>query len=164
MPIYTLYLSTLNTTPTRNQIVPVDKSNLGRVSWNIDWNSFFNSSAEKYANCRVRFLLNSSSWTGVSTDWNTYNGYLGATFQSKYNAPTTLSTILGMVYPMDAPTTGTSTHIFSVSTLSEQGVDIVMPTGVQTLTLTFVNDDAQTIMASIPEYAILLQFELYNAL
>lgn len=164
MPIYTLYLSTLNTTPTGNQIVPVDKSNLGRVSWNIDWNSFLNGGASKYANCRVRFQLNSLLWAGVGTDWNTFNGYLGATFQSKYNAPTTLSTILGMVYPMDAPTTGTTNHIFSVSTLSEQGVDIVIPTGVQTLTLTFVNDDAQTIMASIPEYAILLQFELYNPL
>jgi hypothetical protein len=145
-----------------NQIVPINKTNLNNVSWNIDFNSLFRGQQMKHQNCRVRFQLNSNTWAASSTDWNDYLGYLSANLQSQYNAATTIGTFLGVVSPQDSPTTGTSVHVYSVSTLEQHGVDIIAPTNVQTLTLQFVNDDSLTLITTIPEYTILLQFELYN--
>jgi hypothetical protein len=163
MPIYTLYLSTLNTSPSRNQIIPVYKTNLANVSWNIDFNSLFRGQQLKHKNCRVRFSLNSQSWTaGGASDWAAYSGYLSANFQTQYNATTTFGTFLGMVTPEDSPITGSGNHVYVVSSLEQQGVDIIAPTDVQTLNLQFINDDSQTLITAVPEYAILLQFELYN--
>ena len=78
-----------------------------------------------------------------------------------YNAETTMGTVLGLVYPTDCPTTGTNIHCMLSSTMSETGVDINIPSGVQQINLMFCNDDSQTLM-TMPDYQIMLTFELYN--
>lgn len=162
MPVYNLFLSTLITSPTLNRIVPVNKSNLASVTWNIDWNSFFGYEQQNYKYCRLRFILNSATWVAGATDWDVYSGYLSCNLQSNFASPYLPGTFLGVIYPINCLTTGTTTHCFLISTLQEQGVEISPPIGNQNFTLQFYNDDSFNLMATVPEYTIQLSFELYN--
>jgi len=165
MPIYTLYLSTQITSPTSNAVVPLDKSNLSNCSWRVDFDNLFGGKNKEYSYCRVRFNLISNTFTAsvpATTDWLNYSGYLALSLPSSYNANTTTGTILGMLYPIDCPITGTGVHCLQVSTLSEIGVDINVPTGVQQLNVGMINDDAMSYMTTFQEYQLMLAFELYN--
>lgn len=165
MPVYSLYLSTQITTPASNAVVPLSKTNLSNCSWLVDYQNLFKGNEYKYKHCRVRFNLISNTFTAstpATTDWQNYGGYLAITTPTEYNAETTTGTILGMIYPTDSPVTGTSIHCIQVSTMSEIGVDIIPPTGVQTLNVMFVNDDAMTLMTTFQEYQLHLTFELYD--
>jgi len=165
MPIYTLYLSTLVTSPTSNIIVPVSKSNLANVCWNIDWDNLFRKEQYKYKHCRVRYSLVTNKWTaaGGNNDWDSYQGYLACNLPSTYNATTTNGTFLGIIYPQDVLTITTSTdHGFISSTLGDEtGVDINMPTGSSAFELRFLTPAGQ-FNSITPEYQIMLSFELYQ--
>ena len=166
MTIYTLYLSTLITSSTVsgfNPIIPVNKTNLNNVSWNIDWSNLFRGEETRYKYCRVRLHLSSTSFTAAGTDWVNYSGYLSCNLPSSYTS-TGQGTILALVNPQNAPTTGSSTHVVILNTLGEIGVDINCPTNAnQNFTISFFNDDSQTLMSSFTQdYQILLSFELYN--
>lgn len=164
MPIYTLYLSTQVTSPTSSIIVPVDKSNLANVSWNIDWDNLFRKEQYKYKHCRVRFSLVTDRWTSIAgnTDWDDYQGYLACSLPSSYNATTTNGTLLGIIYPSDVRTLTSSTdHGFVINNMEELGVDISMPTGNSRLNLMFLTSASQFISIT-PEYQIMLSFELYD--
>jgi hypothetical protein len=165
MPVYTVYLSTQVTSPTSNLVVPLDKNNLSNCAWRIDFDNLFGGKNKEYSNCRVRYNLISNSFTAstpASTDWINYSGYLAISLPSSYNANTTNGTILGMIYPIDCPVTGTGIHCIQVSTLSECGVDINVPIGVQQVNIALINDDSMSFMTTFQEYQILLSFELYN--
>lgn len=164
MPVYTLYLSTQITTPVSNVVVPVNKTNLANVIWNIDWDNLFRKEQYKYKHCRVRYSLVSNKWTAIggNNDWDTYQGYLACNLPSMYNATTTNGTLLGMITPSDVYTVTSSTdHGFISSTLSDVGVDVIAPTGNSTFELKFLNttNGYNTIT---PEYQIILAFELYD--
>jgi len=165
MPVYSLYLSTQITTPASNAVVPLSKSNLSNCSWLVDFQNLFKGNEYKYRHCRVRFNLISNSFTAstpATTDWQNYNGYLAITTPTVYNAETTTGTILGMIFPSDCPVTGTTIHCVQVSTMGECGVDIVIPTGVQTLNVMMVNDDSMSFLTTFQEYQLHLTFELYD--
>lgn len=164
MPAYSLYLSTQITTPTSNAVVPLNKNNLSNCSWRVDWDNLFCKEQMKYKNCRVRFSLMTISFaasTPVSTDWLNYSGYISASLPTMYNADTTTGTILGMIYPMDCPISGTGIHCLQVSSMGEIGVDIITPTGVSQLNIMMCNDDTMSLMTAFQEYQLLLSFELY---
>lgn len=165
MPVFTLFLSTQITSPKTNSVVPLDKSNLSNCSWRIDFDNLFKGMDKDFKYCRVRFNLISNSFTAsvpATTDWQNYSGYLAISTPTMFNAETTTGTILGMVYPIDCPITGTGIHCIQVSTLSECGVDIIKPTGVQQMNVMLVNDDSISYMTTFQEYELLLSFELYN--
>lgn len=167
MPVYTLYLSTQITSPATNIIVPVNKTNLANVSWNIDWDNLFRKENYLYTNCRVRFQLVTNKWSASAgnTDWDDYQGYLGCSLPSSYNATTTNNTILGMIFPTDVYTiTASTSHAYVISSLSDVGVDINMPKYNSIFNLQFRNTNTQSFISStiMPEYQILLTFELYN--
>jgi hypothetical protein len=165
MPIYSLYLSTLINTPVSNIVVPIDRTVLWNVAWNIDWDNLFRKEQDNYKYCRVRFHLVSNRWNtiGNNNDWNDFQGYLGCNLPSAYGATTTNGTMLGLVYPRDVFATSSSTqHCIVISTMEEVGVDINMPRGNSMLRLYFMKSAEVAFMAGTPEYEIQLTFELYN--
>lgn len=164
MPIYTLYLSTISSSsPAGNQSVPVDKTNLNNVTWNINFDELFRQDNHTYKHCRVRYNLMSTSWTAVSSDWETYLGYLTCNLPSPYQSTGTYGTVLGPTLAADCPTTGTTTHCMMVNTTSENGVDIIVPYNNQAFTLTFNRADLSSGLriSNIYDYQIILYFELY---
>jgi len=166
MPIFNLYLSTQVTSSTTsgyNPVIPINKTSLNNVTWNIDWSNLFKGEEKNYKYCRVRFNMVSNSFTSVANAWNNLSGYLTCNLSSQYGLTGT-GAILGLTYPIDCPTTGSTTHVILVNTLSECGVDVIIPgPNNSNFTLTYMNDDAQTINATFSfDYEILLTFELYN--
>jgi len=164
MPVYSLYLSTISTTPVGNQATPIDRSDLGNVSWNINWDEFFRYENTKYSKCRVRVHLLMRSWTAVVTDWNTYMGYLSCNLSSAQGGYGQYGTLIAPVYPIDNPTTTTTSHVMLINTLSDVGVDVNVPTGFQNFTLSFNSADLArgAKIANLNDYQCVLSFELYD--
>jgi hypothetical protein len=170
MPVYTLYLSTLISSPTSNNIVVLNKNNLSNVSWRVDWDSLFHGEQNKYKFCRVRFFLMGEAFTAstpATNDWNNYSGYLTVSLPSMFNASTTLGTILGLIHPIDNPITGTGNHCMFINNLSECGVDINISglSGVQQLNvglLSWSTAASPQYITTMQEYQLLLTFDVYN--
>lgn len=164
MPIYTLYLSTFGTTPSGNQGVPTDKTNLNNVSWNINFDELFRYENKKYKHCRVRYSLMSASWSAISTDWDTYLGYLTCNLPSPFQGTGSYGTVIGTTSASDCPTTGTTTHCLMLNTTSEAGVDIAVPQNNQAFTLTMNRADLSSGLriSNVYDYQIVLYFELYD--
>lgn len=166
MPVYSLYLSTFINSPVGNPLIPLNKTNLSAVSWSINWDTLFREQQKNYKYCRLRFQINSDAFERDNTDFSVYSGYLACSLASNYGGVGAFNTPLGIVYPVENPTspaTGTNnTHCIQIDTLSQIGVDISMPVGHQNLTLYFYNDDALTLINDMVDYAIFMTFELYN--
>ena len=163
MPVYTLYLSTLSTTPVTNQSVRLDAS-LNNCKWNINWDEFFRMQNKEYKRCRIRIKLQSSSWSAVAADWERYLGYLTCNLPSNSNGFGTYGTILSPVYAQDLPTTGTTSHCILLDTSSDVGVDIMVPRGFSDFILSFNRTDLGngSFMTPIYDYQVFLYFELYD--
>jgi hypothetical protein len=169
MPIYTLYLTTKITTANL-PITPVfpqtiSTSTLPNVTWQVDWDNLFRKEQGKYNFCKVRFDLVSESFTAstpASTDWTNYGGYLAVSLPSNFNAVTTNGTILGQIWPSDCPVTGTNIHCIINSTMSENGININMPTGTSLFNVQMIKGDGFVPMPLFQQYNILFSFELYN--
>jgi hypothetical protein len=160
--IYTLYLSTLITTPVNNLVVPINKTNLANVSWLIDFNGLFNGDQHKFRRCTMRHKLTSEGWVGADGNWEAYTGILCCTLPSSFTASTTNGTVLGLLYPTTLPTGGTR-HCYVSDTFGDQnGVEINMPSGVVPVSFSIYNDDAMTFInnPSAPNWQILIHFEL----
>lgn len=158
---YTLYLSTLITAPTSNLVVPLNITDIGNAVWQVDFRSLFNGDNKKYKRCSVRFNLQSSTWTAAAADWANYCGYLSINLPSNYISTTGKGSILGLIYPQDCPTTSSTVHCYQVNTMGhQQGVDINMPGDNQLLNIQFLNDDSFNTIGTLPDYQLLLQFEL----
>ena len=161
MQVYTLYLNTAITSPVSNLIVPVNVADKANATWMVDFRSLFNGANEKYRRCSLKFSIQSNQWTAAGTDWNNYNGYLTINIPSRYGSSTTNGTQLGMIYPVDVPTTNTTNHCFLNTTLNQpQGIDILAPGDNTFLNVRFLNNDSYSTMgSSVPDYQLLLQFE-----
>jgi len=161
--VYSLCLSTYSTQPDiRN--VPINRSNLADVSWRVNWDQLIpREKISQYKYCRVRFHL---LFGPKTLAWNTQLGYLGANFQSDFNAQTTcMPTILGVLYPQNNPTNSGGNQVIIRSTLYEIGVDININslTGQEVLQLKMCNDDAFTTMSNIDlDWEVALFFTLYS--
>jgi hypothetical protein len=165
MPVYTLYLSTISSPdPNGNQGVPTDRSNLANVSWSVNFDELFRYENQKYSKCRVKYHLLMRQWTAVATDWNTYMGYLSCNLASAQGGFGQYGTLLGPLYPLDSPTTGTGNHVMFVNTSQDMGVDVNVPTGFQTFTLSFNRADLSSgaRISNLNDYQIILYFELYD--
>lgn len=167
MPVYTLYLSTLISSPTSNYVVPIDKTNLANVAWRVDWKSLFGKDIYDYKYCRVRYSLAGETFTASTppaTDWTNYNGYLTVSLPSTFNGVNTNGTILGLIYPQDSPISGTGVHCVLSSTMSESGVDINISglTDVSQLNIGLMSWSTNQPLTTMQNYQLLLSFDLYN--
>lgn len=163
MPIHVVYLSTTSNTPTWNQSVPVDRSNLSSVKWCLNWDEIFRGQNQKYKYCRLRAKLLSSSFTANVTDWDTYLGYLTCNIPSLTSGFGTYGTVIAPVTAQDVPTTA-STHYIYADTTNEPGIDIMVPTGNNDFILTFNRMDLSSGLrtSNIYDYQVFLYFELYD--
>lgn len=162
MPIYTQYLTTF-ANPGWNNGTPTNNGSLNSVKWNLNWDDIFRMENHKYKRCRVKVKLYMTSWSAVSTDWETYLGYLTCNLQSITSGYSTYGTVLSLTKAEDCPTTGTTTHCMMIDTTPETGVDVIPPTGNQEFTLTFSPMDlTKARIANIYDYQAILYFELYD--
>jgi hypothetical protein len=163
MRIYTVYLSTYNTTPVSNNVVPIDVANPANATWMVDWNNLFKGEQFKYKRCSVRFSITSNPWAGAGTNFYNFSIPLTCNLSSMFHSGTTIGTVLGILHPETIPTGGTQ-HAYIESTLSDaQGVDVNIPSGVSHFTITFGSNDTfsvSTVNSVLTGYIILLQFEL----
>lgn len=166
MPVYSLYLSTLASSPASNQGVPTNRTNPNNVTWNINWDDVFRYENYKHKRCRVRLKLQTDSWVGVGTDWTTFIGYLTCNLASATSGFSSYGTVLTTVTPVDVPTSPTNSklHCIVLDTTSESGIDVVMPTGNQNFNLRFnkMALDSGTLTSNVVDYQIVLFFELYD--
>jgi hypothetical protein len=91
-------------------------------------------------------------------------GYLSCNLSSAQGGYGQYGTLLAPVYPIDNPTTTTTSHVMQISTLSDVGVDVNVPTGFQNFTLSFNSADLArgTKIANLNDYQCVLSFELYD--
>lgn len=158
---YQLYLSTLVTSPTSNNIVPIDISNKANATWQVDFRSLFGNDMGKYRRCSVRVQLHSASWNATNTDENTYDGYLTLSLPSTSSASTSKGVPVALMNPSLATYSTTPQSFYNVSTLGNVlGTDINMPSENQLLNIQVLNNDSFNTMATMPDYQILIQFEL----
>jgi hypothetical protein len=161
MPIYTQYLTSVGN-PSWNNGMP-QQSGDGQVRWNLNWDDIFRMENHKYRKCRVRITLTMHSWTAGANDWANYMGYLSCNLQSLSGATSTYGTLLSLIYPQNAPTTGSSIHAMLVNTADECGVNVMTPMGNQDFTLTFRPMDLNSsVIKPIYNFQCLLYFELYD--
>jgi hypothetical protein len=161
MRSFQLYLSTLITSPASNNIVPIDVTNKGQCTWNVDFKSLFGNYYGKYKRCSVRTQMQSASWVAADTDENSYDGYLSLNLPSTYSASTSAGTPIALLNPSLAPYASTPQSFYNVSTLGNvHGTDINMPGENQFITIRFLTNDSFGTMIGVPNYQIMLQFEL----
>lgn len=153
--IYSLYLSSIISLP---QSVPINKTKLGNITWNVDWNNLFRGNQNLYKNCRVRYSLKSARSSLVYLN---NIGVLTCSLSSNYNANTTPSTVLGLLKPKTCPDTTETGAIYDNSTIDEIGIDINIPSSSSYFTLSFLKYSDLSIMSSVTDYEIILYFELY---
>lgn len=145
MKVHSLYLSTLSPAPNAPFL---DTTSV--VSWNVNWDSFFNGTKGEY--CRVKFILTSKSGTLV---YNNTLSSLRASFTTKY-ANNYNGVNLGLVNAVNNPTS--TDHRYLGDTTSSVGVLISKPTGLQQFQLQFVGLD-EVVISNALDYQVWLYFE-----
>lgn len=115
--IYSLYLSSYSS----NQSQLIDNSDKANCSWNINWDEFFHGDNYNYKKCIVKFKLVSATTTSAYLSHVNNSGYLGINIPSSNQASTSVFTVLGLIYPSDAPASLQSisgSNITNINTIS----------------------------------------------
>lgn len=148
--------------PNASTVIPTNKSNLSAVSWLVNFDSLFNGIQRDYRRCMVRHTMNTTGFAVGAGDWNAYGGQLCATLPSPFTTNSFFGTSLGLYTSAD--TLVTTLHALGSNTMADvYGTEINVPSGVQSLTLYFCNDDAVSLITfPASGYQIILQFELMD--
>lgn len=165
MPVYSLFLNTATT----NKFYQYSSKNTNSsVMWNINFDDLFNGDNKVYKNCRVRFQLTSTTWTAGSTEFGDYTGYLTISLPSKYQQVRGLNgSVLGIITPQlvgNMNSTSTQVNAYNVSSLTTNGIDINVPSGLQSLYVNLYQDNSNQSLiywSTEPDWMLLLTFELY---
>lgn len=165
MPVYSLFL---NTATTNKFYQYSSKTTNAQVMWNINFDDLFQGDNKIYNKCRVRFQLTSTTWSAGANEWDAFTGFLTLSLPSKYQQVRGLNgSVLGMLTPQlvgNMNSAQTATNAYNVSTLATNGVDINVPTGLQSLYVNLYQDNSNQSLISWsadPEWMLLLTFELY---
>lgn len=153
---HSVYLSTLTTT---GQYVPLDKTNLANVSFNVNWRDVFSRDVEGKA-MRVKCKVISRNVVAASAGWNTSIGTIRCNLPDK-NSNSTNGLILSLLEWTDNPTTGSGNHIIYSSTLDTNGVESFVPFGVQQFKIQFLDmTETQLANSNMADWNILMVFEI----
>ena len=147
----TLYLSTDSLTNP-----PQLYSNKASVSWIVDWDLIFHG---KTGLCKVHtnLLSKSATATAITASWNSLIGTVRGSFSSIYSLNQS-----GLVLANLTPNSvAGSTTVYYYTGISEgnQAPLINIPNGKSQLTIQLLDTTEQTLIASIPDYEIMLIFE-----
>jgi hypothetical protein len=166
--VYNLYLQTDDQDFVGFQppVQPTNKTNKANVTWSMNWNEFFrdNNINGKYTRCRVRYQLISTEVVSTGLVTNNYLGYVSCNLQTNNSLATANGgTVLGLLYPQLVTTPSTNTNwYFNSTTLDERGVDVVIPTGSQSFTISLYNSANTLFTFGANGFQIMMTFELYN--
>jgi len=155
MKTYTLSLSTLiDVSYNAYGTNVVDKTNLARVKWFVNWAQFFKYE-DHGKNCKIKVKLYSKKSISYTHDGNL--GFLTCSLPSS-SGNMVNGTVLGqtLIYPSGASTT--DFYIYT-DTLQESGVDSLVPTQAGDLTLNFI-DITGALQLNIKDYIVSLVFEI----
>lgn len=152
MKVLSLYLSTQST---GTKYTPYDKSNLANVKWNINWRDIFNEYIDRNVDCRVKCSLISSSSSTLTTSNNF--GTVRANFSSVYGNVTN-GFVLGMPI-LRTSVDGAGYYYVELDTIQTSGKSIIIPSS-NFFNIQFLRPDENTLMSNIPEYQIILDFEI----
>jgi hypothetical protein len=158
--VFTMYLNSVTGFPSlANNTV---KSN---VSWNINFDNFFEGEQVKWHKCRVRVQYISDASNSVTIA--AANGVLVGSFASRYNNPQIANVPLGIVQVVTSPTSGD--NIIVVDTLQTLGQNINIPTGSCVFNLALwksgygSGDTTSGVINTLNvPFQAMLQFELYD--
>lgn len=142
-----------------------------RLRYNVNWDTLFKDFNYKYETCRVRFHLVTNNTTATSIGNSTGSitilglGQVGGQVVNQgtsniYNQ----GAVLGTIAPSNSSASGgiSTGYFYDVSTTnSTNGVEVVMPTGFQTITVQFTGESFNaTGDAYVSDYLLILHFEL----
>lgn len=162
---FQLYLATEITSPTSNDIVPINVTNKGNATWNVNFKALFGDDIYKYKRCTLRAQLLSQVFNTADTTFDIFSGYLSINLPTTNSASTSKGTPIMLLSPQIVPYITTSKSAYNCSTLGNvQGVDIPIPSANQLINIQFMNSDSFNIMSNTPDYQLLLQFELLDEL
>ena len=138
----------------------------GSVSWNVNWDNFFEGEHLKWNKCRVRIqYITDASSTVTST---AAGGVLVSNSGSRYNNPQTMGVPLGIVQVATSTTAGE--FYINVDTLQTLGQNITIPSGSGIFNLSLFkkgfgsgNANASAEINTLAlQFQAMLQFELYD--
>lgn len=155
MRTYSLYLST--TTPASYKYAPVNSTNLGNVTWNINWKEIF---GDFEGDLSVRCKLVSASGAIGTYTLTAFSGSIRASFTSPYSNNVN-GVNLSHLIPQIDPTLSTNAYLLADTTSNAAGVTIKAPTSNQNLTITMINP-AEAILANGLNYQLWLYFDDYH--
>ena len=150
----TLFLSTDSITNP-----PQHLGNKASATWIVDYDVIFNG---KTGLCKVHtnLLSKSQNTTSLTTNWNSLVGTIRGSFSSIYSSNTA-----GMVLANLTPNSiGNSSTTFYYTGISEsnQAPIINIPTGKSQISIRLIDTTETNLLASVPDYQILLTFEWVN--
>ena len=166
--VYNLYLQTDDQDFSSFQppVQPTNKTNKANVSWSMNWNEFFrdNNINGKYTRCRVRYQLITGEVVSTGLTTNNYLGYVSCNLQTNNSLATANGgTVLGLIYPQLVRTPAANTNwYFNSTTLEEPGVDVVIPNGAQSFTVSLYTTANTLFTFGANIWQIMMTFELYN--
>lgn len=150
--IITLYLST---TTVRDNMKPIDKTNLANVKWNINWREVFNEYIDMNKPCRVKCKL----ITNTASNINPSNvlGTLRCNFSSAYSSINNGFVLAPVSWKYD---TLNNQNYIDIDTVNTNGETMIIPSNGNFFNVYFLKPDESTLMSVIPEYQLMLYFEI----
>lgn len=134
---YSLYLSSFTGAP-----FLTNRSDLGSVKYNIDWDAFFNRDNYRYKSCRIRhyFLSDPSTGSVYTYDPANFNGVLVAQGLNSTNNSPYNGLVLGLIGVQCVPYLSNSVAINNTTVLYSDflnfsGQNIQVPKGYRDLTI-----------------------------
>jgi hypothetical protein len=158
--VFTMYLNSVTGFPSL-----YDNTSKSNVSWNINFDNFFDNEQYKWHKCRVRVQYISDASNGVTIA--AAKGVLVANFASRYTNQQIIGVPLGIVQVSTTPTSGDNYIV--VDTLQTLGQNINIPNGSMFLNLALYkpgygsgNTTTGVINTLDIPFQAILQFELYD--
>jgi hypothetical protein len=149
MKTYSLYLSTLSTIN-----APTNRTNLANCTWNVNWTQIF---GQRTGECNVRSRINSTSIAGLNRDDNI------GTIRCSLNSPTS-NNYNGLILGTTEDILDYGVYEYLSLDTTQNGVSCNIPIGNGSFTISFLNMTENTLMTVVPEYQIILYFDVEDEL
>jgi hypothetical protein len=162
--IFTLNLNT-NVSISAGGFFISSTSTKANSTFQVDFDALFQGRGHLYKKCRVKANLISNSQAN-STISSTINEVLGVInligLSSTHNLGIN-GILIGTTFPRSTGVTGTANSHYLVNNwfTNIYGAEIQVPTSKQNIGIQFIKNDG-TLMISVPDYLLTLQFELFE--
>lgn len=161
---FTLNLTTLASFSNRGFFIQSNSAK-SNAEYQVDFDSLFQGRADQFKRCRVRASLISNSQTNASitSDINEILGTVVLNGLSSIYSQGINGILLGITFPRTTSVTGQvgSHWILNNWLQNTYGIEITIPRGKLNIGIQFLKLSG-SLMTSVPDYLITLQFELFD--